>query len=684
MTNSIPPVAAVRPHTLTDHGQSRVDNYYWLRDRENPEVLDYLKAENAYTNSILAHTEATQEKLFEELKARIKETDLSVPEERHGYLYYTRTEAGQQYPVYCRKGVADNATEEVLLDQNAEAVGHPFCKVGMFRVSPDQNWLAYSIDHSGAEQFDLCFKDLRSGQVLSETIPNTYYALEWGNDNRTVFYNTLDSALRPYKVYRHVIGTNPAQDVLIHHEQDESYFLWLRRSTSEAFIFLTAHSTNTSEVQYLSTDDPQGAFTVFQPRRQNIDYAINHHGDKFYIVTNEGALNFKLLTTPVSQPGKQNWQELIPHRPEAYLQSILLLENYLIRFEREGGSQRIRYSKPDGSDAREVTFPESVYSYEFDPGTYQDYHGHTIRFEYYSLVTPRSVIDYDLSNGAWQVRKQQEIPSGYDPSLYEAVRLMAPARDGVLVPMSIVYKKGLQRNGQNPTLLYAYGSYGASMDPYFQANRLSLLDRGFIFALAHIRGGSEMGRAWYENGRMLHKRNTFNDFVDCAEYLIKENYTAPAHLAIQGGSAGGLLMGAVTNDRPDLFQAVIADVPFVDVLTTMSDPSIPLTVIEWEQWGNPANLDEFNYMATYSPYDNVMAKAYPNLLVTAGFNDPRVAYWEPAKWVARLRANKTDSNWLLLRTNLDAGHGGSSGRYDFLREVAIRYAFILDRLGVAF
>jgi len=678
-----PPSAAIRPQTLTAHGQSRTDNYYWMRNREDPEVLTYLQAENAYTEQILAHTQELQAQLFEELKGRLKETDLSVPEERDGYLYYTRTQEGQQYPIYCRKPVALDASEEVLLDQNAEAIGHPFCKVGMFRVSPNQHWLAYSIDHNGSEQFNLYFKDLRTGQVLPESIPNTYYALEWANDNQTIFYNTLNSAMRPHQIHRHIVGTDPAQDVLIHDETDESYFVWLHRSNSQAFIFLTAHSTNTAEVRYLSTDTPLGTFAVFQARQLNIDYSLGHHGDQFYILTNAEALNFKLLTTPVNKPGKENWQELIPHRANAYLQSILLLEDYLIRFEREDGSQRIRVSRPDASAEYEVAFPESVYSYDVDPGTYQDYHGHTLRFEYHSLITPRSIIDYDLASQSWQMRKQQEIPSGYDPSLYEAQRLMAPARDGKSVPMSIVYKKGLQRNGQNPTLLYAYGSYGASVDPYFQANRLSLLDRGFIFAIAHIRGGSEMGRAWYEDGRMLHKRNTFNDFIDCAEYLIKENYTAPAHLAIQGGSAGGLLMGAVVNDRPDLFQAVIADVPFVDVLTTMGDPSIPLTVIEWEQWGNPANLDEFNYMATYSPYDQLAAKAYPNLLVTAGFNDPRVAYWEPAKWVARMRALKTNHNWLLLKTNLDAGHAGSSGRYDYLKEVAFRYAFILDRLGVA-
>ncbi len=677
-----PPRAAIRPHTLTQHGQTRTDNYFWLRDRENPEVLEYLKAENAYTEQLMAHTQDLQGQLFEEMKGRIKETDLSVPEQRGDYLYYTRTLEGQQYPVYCRKPSALDAPEEILLDQNSEAVGHPFCNVGMFRVSPDHHWLAYSIDHSGSEQYTLRFKDLRTGELSPEQVPNTYYALEWADDNRTVFYSTLDAALRPYQIHRHIRGTDPAQDSLIYQEDDESFYLWLQKSNSEAYIFLVARSTTTMEVRYLAANSPTEAFQLFQPRCHKVEYSLAHHGDLFYILTNDEAQNFRLFTTPVSQPSRDHWQEFLPHRPNVFLQGLLVFENYLVRFEREGSLQRIRVSNPDGTDVREVAFPEPVYAYEIDSDVYQAYTGHTLRFTYNSLITPKSVIDYGLADRSWHVRKQDEIPSGYDPSQYEMLRLLAPARDGVQVPMSLVYKKGLQRNGHNPTLLYGYGSYGASVDPNFNTNRLSLLDRGLIFAIAHIRGGSEMGRAWYENGRMLNKKNTFNDFIDCAEHLIAQGFTSPQHLTCQGGSAGGLLMGAVVNARPDLFQAVIADVPFVDVITTISDPSIPLTVIEWEQWGNPANRDEFDYMLSYSPYDHVTAKDYPNLLVTAGFNDPRVAYWEPAKWVARLRACKTGSNRLLLKTNLDAGHAGSSGRYDYLKEVAFRYAFLLDRLGL--
>ena len=674
-----PPTARIQPHPVTQHGQTRSDDYSWLRERDNPDVLNYLQAENAYTEQMMAHTKGLQDQLFEEMKGRIPEIDMSVPEKRGDYFYYTRTEAGKQYPIYCRKhGSLDNV-EEVLLDQNAEAGDQPFCTVGMFRVSPDHNWLAYSIDHSGAERFVLRFKNLQTGAVLADSIPNTYYALEWANDNCTVFYSTLDHASRPHRLHRHTLESDPATDALLCEENDEHFFLWLSKSNSDAYLFLTLRSTTTTEVHYLSANDPQGAFEVIQPRQHKVEYYVYHHSDRFLIHTNQDAPNFKLVAASVSDIAQQ--RELIPHRPTVYLQGLEVFANYLVRFEREGGLQRIRFTDPDGGNLREVNFPETVYGYIVDPDTHQEFKAHTLRFTYNSLITPKSVIDYDLAAGTWEIKKQQEIPSGYNASQYESQRLWATARDGAQVPLTVVYKKGLQRNGRNPTLLYAYGSYGACIDPEFNPRYLSLLDRGFVYAIAHIRGGAEMGRDWYEQGRMLNKINTFTDFIDSADYLIAQGFTAADKLAIYGVSAGGLLMGAVTNLRPDLFKAVVAKVPFVDVLNTISDPSIPLTVIEWEQWGNPAHKDGFDYMASYSPYDLVEAKAYPNLLVTAGLNDPRVAYWEPAKWTAKLRATKTDQNWLLLKTNMTAGHAGSSGPYDALHEMAFIYAFVIDRLG---
>lgn len=678
----VPPTAAIRPRPITQHDETRVDNYFWLRERDNPEVLKYLQDENTYTEAMMAYARDLREQLFVELRGRIKETDSSVPEKRGDFFYYTRTEAGQQYPIYCRRRGSLEGAEERLLDQNALSGGQPFCSLGMFRVSPDHLWLAYSIDYSGSEKFTLHFKNLLTGEVLPEQIPNTYYALEWANDSRTVFYTTLDSALRPHELHRHSLGADPAQDGLLYHEADESFFTGLNKSSSEAYLFLTLRSTTTTEVHYLPADTPAAAFALFQSRRHKIEYWLAHHGDLFFILTNDGAPNFKLQAVPVADPGRRIRREFLPHRPNSFLESILVFERWLVRLEREGGLQRIRVTDLDGSNPHEVEFPEPVYAYEIDANAYQDFRGQTLRLAYDSPVTPRTVVDYGLADGSWVIRKQQEIPSGHDPALYEAVRLTATAGDGTPVPLSVVCRKGLKRNGRNPALLYGYGSYGHSLDPHFNANRLSLLDRGFVFAIAHIRGGSEMGRAWYEGGRMLNKKNTFTDFVACAEHLVAEGFTAPDKLACQGRSAGGLLMGAVVNLRPDLFRAVIAEVPFVDVVNSISDPAIPLTVIEWEQWGNPAILEEFQYMRSYSPYDNVEAKDYPNLLVTAGLNDPRVAYWEPAKWTAKLRALKTDTTWLLLKTNLAAGHGGSSGRYDYLKEIAFSYAFLIDRLGV--
>lgn len=681
-----PPLASKRPHAINQHGQTRVDDYFWLRNRDDPEVLRYLAAENAYTEAVLAQTHGLQEALYGEMRGRIQETDSTVPVRRGEFFYYSRTEQDRQYAIYCRKRGTLDASEEILLDVNALAAGREFCRLGNFEISPDQRYLAYSVDLSGAEHFTLHLKDLRTGQHLSESIPDTYYTLEWANDSRTLFYTTLDAAARPYRVWRHVLGSDSAQDALIHEEADESYFVWVRKSRSGRYLFLDLHNNNTSEWRYAPADHPTAPFTVFAPRRPGVEYRLDHHGPHFLILTNEAALNFKLMQTPVESPGQQHWCELVPHRAEVLLDGFDVFRDYLAVHEREGGLKQLRISAPDGSDARRVRFLEPAYTYWtqawLGPDENPEYDAHTLRFTYSSLVTPDSVIDYGLADGSWTVRKVLPIPGGYDPAQYVSERLAATAPDGACVPLSVVYRKGFQRDGRGPLLLYSYGSYGAPTEPFFNANRLSLLDRGVAFAMAHIRGGNELGRAWYEAGKLLHKRNTFTDFIASAEHLIAQGYTASDRLAILGVSAGGLLMGAVTTMRPDLFHCVVAKVPFVDVINTMSDPTIPLTVIEYDEWGNPADKAFFDYLLSYSPYDNVQARAYPHLLATAGLNDPRVAYWEPAKFVAKLRALKTDSNRLLLKTNLGAGHAGASGRFDYLKEIAFEFAFVLDCLGV--
>jgi len=678
----LPPIASKRPHTITQHGQTRIDPYFWMRYREDPTVIQYLEAENAYTAASLAHTEELQEALYKEMRLRIKEDDSSVPVRRGAFEYYTRTEQGKQYPLYCRK---QNGQEEILLDVNALAEGHEFCKIANFDVSPDGRYLAFAVDYNGSEHFELRIKDLVTGQLLPEQIEHTYYTLEWANDSATLFYNTLDSASRPHRIWRHTLGAPAAQDTLIYEETDESYFVWVRKSRSGRFLFIYTQNNTTSEWRYTSADQPT-EFQIFAARQPGVEYKLDHHDERFLILTNENAQNFKLMECAVAQTAKEHWSVLIPHRAEVLLDGIEVFKDYLVVLEREGGLKQLRVSGPLGQNARRVAFPEPVYTFwltnwnetEQNP----EYDTPILRFTYSSLVTPDSVIDYGLADGSWTVRKRQEVP-GYDATQYISERLLAPTSDGVQVPISIVYKRGLQKDGRAPLFLYAYGSYGATVEPQFNTNRLSLLERGVTFAIAHIRGGSELGRAWYENGKLQHKKNTFTDFIACAEHLIAQGYTAADKLAIMGVSAGGLLMGAVTTMRPDLFKCVIAKVPFVDVINTMSDPSIPLTVIEWEEWGNPAKPDDFAYMLSYSPYDNVQAREYPHLLVTGGLNDPRVAYWEPAKFVAKLRELKTDSNRLLLKTNMGAGHAGASGRFDYLKEIALEYAFMLDTLGAA-
>lgn len=675
-----PPIAQVIPHTTAIHGQTRVDNYHWLRDRGRQDVIAYLEAENAYTEARTKQTRGLRERLYREMKGRIKETDLTVPTPIDDYYYYTRTFEGKQYRVHCRKRGSLDADEEVLLDQNELAEGSRYFRIGRFQVSPNHKLLAYSVDTAGNETYTLRVKDLETGELLPDVIPNTYYSVEWANDNSTLFYTVLDDAKRPYRLYRHRLGTDASEDQLVHEEKDEAYHVQLSKTRSRRFLLLNLDSQITSEVRFLDADHPFSEFRTIHPRQHGMEYGVEHHGDHFYIVTNDDAINFKLVRTPLGSPSKKNWTQIIPHRPDVKLDRVDAFRDHLAIYERKDGLRRLRIRRLSDGREHEVEFPEPVYTF-FPTGNAQ-FNTTTLRYSYTSLITPRSVFDYDMNTQTRELKKQNEVLGGYDPSRYRSERIYARAGDGTRIPISLVYRHGMARNGRTPTLLYGYGSYGASMDPRFSSNRISLLDRGMIFAIAHIRGGGEMGRPWYENGKLLRKRNTFTDFIACAEHLIAERYTNPQHLAIMGGSAGGLLMGAVTNMRPDLFKAVVAKVPFVDVVNTMLDDSIPLTVIEYEEWGNPHEKTSYDYMMTYSPYDNVRAQDYPNLLITAGLNDPRVQYWEPAKWTARLRALKTDDNTLLLKTNMGAGHGGASGRYDKLRETAFDYAFLLDTVGV--
>lgn len=680
------PLAPKRPHEITQHGQTRIDNYFWMRYREDPEVLKYLRAESDYQEEVMQHTKSLQDGLFLEMKGRIKETDISAPEKRGDYFYYIRTEAGKQYPIFCRKQGALDAPEQILLDQNQIAEGKTFCRIGAFSVSPDGDKLAYSVDPDGSEKCVLYIKNLVDGAHFPEQFENTWGSVyehsgvEWANDSQTFFYLSLDAAQRPDKLWRHTLGADPASDPLLFHETDETFFLFLLKSRSEKFIMSYHYSTVTREMRFLPADDFNADLKVLHPRQRGLEYYAEHHGDSFLIIANENAQNFKLLRTPVDAPGKANWVEVIPHREDTLIEHINAFRDFLVLEERRGGLKQLRISGPDGvNNVRYVEFPEPAYTLfaeknpEFDASSF--------RFEYTSLVTPLSVIDFHIESGKWEVVKEQEIPSGYDKTRFVSERVFAAAPDGTQVPLSIVYKKGLPRDGENPCLLYSYGSYGASTDPAFNTNRLSLLERGYVFAMGHIRGGSEMGRAWYEGGKMHNKRNTFTDFIACAEYLIREKYTSTPKLAIQGGSAGGLLVGAAMTMRPDLFGAVIAKVPFVDVVNTMSDASIPLTTLEYDQWGNPNDKEYFDYMMSYSPYDNIRAAEYPHLLITTGLNDPRVAYWEPAKFAAKLRELKIDDHLLLLKTNFDAGHAGASGRYDYLKEIAFDFAFLIDRLG---
>jgi len=688
-----PPAAPRKPAEHVLHGDRRTDDYAWLRQKENPEVIRYLEAENSYTGAILKPTEAFQEKLYQEMLGRILQTDLSVPYLLRGYLYFTRTEEGKQYPIHCRRRDTEGSAEELLLDLNELAHGHSYLGLDSFAVSDDNHLLAYSTDTTGFRQYTLHIKDLRTGQLLPASFERVTSAA-WAADNCSLFYTIEDETTkRSYRLYRHALNSTEA-DPLLYEETDERFRIEVRRTRSGAFLLLTASSHTTSEVRYLHADQPKGSFLLLAPREDNHEYYADHHPGPsadpysgiFYIRTNSGGRTFRIINVPVADPRREHWREFIPNRPPVMLAGMEAFENTLVLFERQDGLPHLRIIDLSRSAAdplatsHRIEFTEPAYSASL--GTNPEFKRSQIRFQYESFITPRSVFDYDLRTRQRILRKQQPVLGGYDSSQYVSERLHATASDGTQIPLSIVYRRNTPRDGSAPLQLYGYGSYGISIPVTFNSNRLSLLNRGVIYAVAHIRGGGELGKPWHDAGRMRKKRNTFTDFIAAAEYLIAQRYTRSQRLIIQGGSAGGLLMGAVTNMRPDLFRIVISQVPFVDVLNTMLDSTLPLTVSEYEEWGNPQIADDYFYIKSYCPCTNLDRKAYPAMLVKTSLNDSQVMYWEPAKYVAKLRTLKTDRNPLLLKINMGAGHGGASGRYDYLREVALDYAFLLTQLGI--
>jgi len=671
---------------------NRQDNYYWMKlsdeqksaeakDEQTQKVITYLNAENDYLKKKLRHTEALQKKVYDEIVGRIKQTDESVPYKDNGYWYYTRYEEGQEYPVYCRKKNTLTSPEEILLNVNEMAKGHRYYSIIGLSVSEDNNFLAYAEDSISRRRYTAYIKDLRTGELVDEPIPNTEGELVWANDNKTYFYTRKDSAtLRSRWVIKHKIGTSFENDPVVYEEKDDTFYTGIYKTKSDKFLVIWAGSTLTNYYMVLNANTPDGKFTEFSPRERGLEYSIDHYGDKFFVVTNLEAKNFRLMETPDTKTSKINWKEKIAHRKDTLLQGIEIFKDYLVLDERAQANTLMRIIDQKTGKKHYLNFGEEAYT--IFPSINLDFNTEWLRYGYTSLTTPNSTYDYNMKTQERKLLKQQEVVGGYDANEYQTERLWATATDGTSIPMSIVYKKGMKKDGSNPTLLYAYGSYGASMDPTFTITRLSLLDRGFVYAIAHIRGGQEMGRQWYEDGKMFKKKNTFTDFINCAEFLIEEQYTQPEKLFASGGSAGGLLMGAVVNMRPDLFKGVIAKVPFVDVVTTMQDESIPLTTGEFDEWGNPKDPESYMYMLEYSPYDQVKPQNYPNMLVTTGFHDSQVQYWEPAKWVAKLREMKTDNNTLLLRTNMDTGHGGTTGRFKVYEEIAEEHAFIIDLAGI--
>lgn len=678
-----PPIAKKVPKKLVAHNDVRIDNYFWLNDRDNPDVIDYLNAENAYTKHKMKHTEQFQQDLFEEMKARIKEDDESVPYKLNGYWYITKYETGKDYPIYTRKKEVLEAQEEVLFDCNEMAKGFAYFKLGGIAISSDNTLAVFSVDTVSRRQYTLQVKNLVTGEVYPDKIENTTGSATWANDNKTIFYTRKDEVtLRSHKIFKHKLHSN-VEDEEVFYEADETFNTFVYKTKSNKYIVIGSASTLTSEYRFVNADTPDQEFKVFQERIRELDYAIAHYNDSFYIITNaDGATNFKVLKTNETQTEKIFWEDVLPHRAHVLIEDIEIFNDYLVVSERENGLNNIRIMSWDGKEDYYLPFDSETYT--ASTGNNPDFNSEFLRYSYNSLTNPSSVIDYYFKTKEKVVKKEQEVLGGqFNKENYSSKRVWATARDGVKVPISMVYKKDLELNGETPLLLYAYGSYGSTIDPYFSTIRLSLLDRGFIYAIAHIRGGEYLGRDWYENGKLLTKMNTFYDFIDCSKFLISEGYTSNKHLYAYGGSAGGLLMGAIINLNPELYNGVLSAVPFVDVVTTMLDDTIPLTTGEYDEWGNPNNEEYYNYMKSYSPYDNVEAKAYPNMLVTTGLHDSQVQYWEPAKWVAKLRDLKTDQNLLLFHIDMDAGHGGASGRFESLKEVALEYAFLLDLEGIA-
>jgi oligopeptidase B len=687
------PIAEKIPHELKIHGETRIDNYYWMRlsdeqksaekkDAQTQKVYDYLNAENDYCKAQMKHTEAFQESLYKEMIGRIKQDDASVPYFKNGYWYYTRYAEGQEYAIYCRKkGSLDNK-EEIMLDGNQLAKGLAYFDLGAMAVSPDNKILAYATDTLSRRVYSVYFKNLETGDLYKDVIKGTSGSMAWANDNKTLFYcKSNEKTLLSEKIYRHKLGTEQKADVMVYHEKDPSYYIGVYRSKSDKFIIIYNSSTLSSDYHLLETDKPEGSFRQFAKREATHEYDITHFENKFYVRTNWNAQNFRLMEVPEDKTSDKNaWKEVIAHRSDVYIESADVFKKYLVVEERSKGLVNLRIRNQGDGKEHYVEFEEEAYTVGMGVNT--DINSELLRFDYSSLTTPNSTYDYNMASKERTLKKRQEVVGGHNPDDYETKRLYATARDGKKIPISIVYKKGFNKNGKAPLLLYAYGAYGVTIDPYFSSTRLSLLDRGFAFAIAHIRGGQFLGRAWYEDGKMQNKLNSFYDFIDCAKFLLEEKYSNKDALFAMGGSAGGLLMGGVANMAPELFKGIVAQVPFVDVLTTMSDPSIPLTTNEYDEWGNPENKEAYEYMKRYSPYDKVEKKAYTNMLVTTGLFDSQVQYWEPAKWVAKLRDYKTDNNLLLFKTNMDAGHGGSSGRFQRYKEVALEYAFMFDLVGV--
>ena len=672
------PQALRERHVVTVHGQELEDDYFWLQDRDDKRVLRHLDAENRYADAVLQHTEVLQKKLYDEFIARTKQSDQTVPQRWGDFYYYTRWEKDQQYNVHCRRKGKLDASEQVILDENALAKEGDYFAMGPTELSHDQRWLAYGVDATGKEEYTLRIKDLDKN-VLADTLLNTGEAVAWANDNRTVFYTTRDESARPYRLYRHVVGTDPKQDALVYEEPDKAFFLSVAWTRSRKYLLLELTSNASSEIRFLDASQPTGEFQLVEPRRPGVEYGVRHQGDTFWIITNDGARNFRLMETPVATPGREHWHEVIPNRDDVKLDGADVFANHLVLLERQGGVPTMRVRDLKTGAIHPVELQEPAYTLSLDDNP--EFNTLQIRFSYSSLLTPPSVFEYDLVTHERKLLKRDEV-AGFNPARYQAERIEAIAADGTKVPITLVYRRGMKRDGGNPVLLCGYGAYGLSEDPRFDAARLSLLDRGFIYATAQVRGGGELGRAWYESGKLKQKENTFSDFIACAEHLIREKYTSPRRLAISGASAGGMLVGVVANRRPELFHVVVADVPFVDVLNTMLDPKMPLTVTEFEEWGNPQEREAFERIRSYSPYDNVRKQNYPHMLVRGSLNDTRVSYWEPAKWAAKLRANKTGDQLLLLKMDLEAGHNGASGRYDYLDSQATEYAFILDCMGI--